>query len=137
MRIAAMRISVHTHPARPPEGFIQLGEWDTDGKMPMGVIPDSKGLCQWVAVSLSRGFERAPVIAPLHEKDAKSAQNRWLMCPKGKKGQYAAAIGVSKRTWEGWEQGRPMPFFRASLLAILWEQEAKEDTVRARQSYRD
>jgi hypothetical protein len=109
-----------------PPGFLALAR-TSDDRSPRGVIPDKKGNCQWVqAIKGRQSHGEDTLCIELLEEDWKASQRLWLrhlrlVQLKTAKG-IEAEIGVSPRTWQGWEGGKAIPYFRAARLALLtWE----------------
>lgn len=109
-----------------PPGFLAVKLTREKGSS-CGVMPDEKGNCRWVRVMKGRQSDETPAAwGELWEKEAKATQRLWLrylrlVDLKSAEG-IEAEIGVSTKTWQGWEGGKAIPYFRAArLLLIQWE----------------
>ena len=126
------------HKASPvafPPGFLALAETSFD-KTLLGVIPDKNGNCKWVhAMKGQRTYLVDTVTVPIAQIERKATQRLWLrhlrlVQLKTAKG-IETEIGVSPRTWQGWEGGKAMPYFRAAQLAFMvWERTVCEQRER-------
>ena len=87
-------------------------------------------------VLLSYGITLLPFATPMEESMWRPVQHDWLAMLRSAPGQDLAAAfsweaclafaDASKRTWQGWEQGRKMPYFKAAALAYqLWQMDAE------------
>lgn len=112
-----------------PPGFIPLSRSGESG-----VLARTDGACEWVEMQKGQSalIERVPTRwFPIPETVRVDRQRKWLQRLRKECGMEAvlAATGKSRRTWEGWEQGRTLPFHQAAVLAVLkW----KNDDFRAR-----
>lgn len=73
-----------------------------------------------------QSHEMPAVWGELREDEAKATQRLWLrylrlVDLKSAEG-IEAEIGVSPRTWQGWEGGKAIPYFQAVRLSLIqWE----------------
>lgn len=120
----------HTHPKLiPPPGFVAV-QTISPG-LYRGVLPHEKGRCLWVEVEkgdkVTSDFKGKPTkTTQLPGLEGKNLQRDWLRSLRLQvlkdEQEVEAKLGIKPRTWEGWEQGRPIPYFQAVRLAImLWE----------------
>lgn len=97
------------------------------------ILPAKDGNCLWVL--LSYGITVLPLASPIDDPGWQIVQHDWLVmlrsaprqefCPAFTWEQCLEIADVSKRTWQGWEQGRKIPYFKAAALAYqLWQMDA-------------
>jgi len=88
-----------------------------------GVLPDKKGNCLWVQVIKGSAADHNPTIwGELPDTERNVTQRLWLRWLRKMNRGIESQLGISPRTWEGWEQGRPIPYFQAVRLAHrIWD----------------
>ena len=112
-----------------PPGFVALMTM-TPGEC-LGFLPDENGNCRLVQITKGSAISHLPTrIAQFPEQGRKSMQRRWLRSLRLEDadlpGSIEAELGISPRTWQGWEQGRPVPYFQAVRLAqMIWDQQRR------------
>lgn len=121
MRIVKPQFSAHfnrNHRFYPP-GFVPV----KDGELVTGILPAATGNCQWVTLLIGYSVSQTLWVS-VEENTWQAVQKDWLYNARKRKHQATIPneIGVSLRTWEGWEQGRFLPYHQAVRIAlILWE----------------
>jgi hypothetical protein len=95
----------------------------------LSCLPDRRGRTWWF---LTHGGGSWSELSADEQRDA---QCDWLQCLRLENHVPPAAAGVSRRTWEGWEQGRPLPFAIALRLALgAWDDRRHPASARQRTS---
>lgn len=115
---------------RNPPGFLPLATFHPrdvfDAPPVYGVVPDAGGGCEW-RYSENRNsplWETVPEHGEGPLMGRIEFQRHWLQFTRKELGWAAvlATTGKSQRTWEGWEQGRSLPYHHAYFLALrLWK----------------
>jgi hypothetical protein len=101
-----------------PPGFIPI----RTGATPIGIIPSVRGGCKWIGVARAAGMATKWGEIP-DKEEWKAIQKDWLQSCRRRLGwdESTSKIGVSRRTWEGWENGgRSLPYFQAARIAYLF-----------------
>ena len=96
------------------------------GRLPENAPPGVPTGAEWKAIPKDLMWS-IPVAASW-----KDVQRDWLqsMRIRAHGAEFLQSIGVSRRTWEGWEQGRPIPYFQASRIAFqFWEERKKKENA--------
>jgi len=123
------------------------GATETAHRLHFGLLPAANGNCRWVAIARD-GVTAMHPITDLPAPLAAAMQREWLR--QIRQGDYWPQIcdklgisvatwapladsprrtrgGFTKRSFDGWSGGRPIPYFRAALLAqAKWECQAEE-----------
>lgn len=127
--------------------FALKHQWHaTSQRAHFGFMPGSDGNCRWIGIARD-GDRHIHVLSVLDENTGRKMQHEWLRSirhgeqwheVRAKLGitesnwsplaasQRNTRAGFTKRSWDGWSGGRPIPYFRAALLAqAMWEIEAE------------
>lgn len=112
-----------------PPGFIITGH--KTGRRFIGALPNPKGNCTWTMVI--KGLDEDPTI---HGKisnpdEAAQIQRIWLRRIRDRIiawDQILRELKISRRTWEGWEGTRPLPYHQAARIAArAWNATCNEE----------
>lgn len=117
--------------AQHPPDLLPIGYQDDRGLV--CAAPDEKGGTSWVrylpAQTIGPQNQRLPRHVLPHE-DPKSVQRLWLQAIRARLGwpeSLSLAGCVSRRTWEGWELGKRIPYFRLAItLRSIWDRSPLE-----------
>jgi hypothetical protein len=122
-----------------PPGFVPL--FSDNGGI-IGIMPEQDGKCKWVKAFKGSRRERLPTAYPQipeskkqqdkdeYQENREAFQRVWLRSFRKTFGwQFITdTIGHSRRTWEGWEQGRHIPFHvMARLTTLKWNRERQDE----------